>query len=111
MLPICETFSDGGCPIFVHSARNDAKARQARLEKHDAREPASTIAATTIVATTTTAFATIAPTTTATTTPAISQAEPHQLPKPAKRKKRTGTTNTSRYVKIDCLSCTLMTFP
>ena len=70
-------------------------------------EATSTRDATTIVATNTYAFATTAPTTIATTTVATSQAEPHQLTKPAKPKKRTGTTNTG-YAKIDCLSCKLM---
>ena len=107
---VCKACSDGGYPIIVRSARNNAKAKQARLEKQYAREAASTGAANTTVAITTTEFSTIAPTTNAATTASTSQAEPHQLPKPAKRKKRTGTANT-RYVKIHCLSCTLMMFP
>ena len=94
VLPICKACIDDGCPIIVRSARNNANTKQARLEKQDAREAASTGIAASTASTTTTTFATTAPTTIATTIAATSQAEPHQLPKPSKRKKRTGTANT-----------------
>jgi len=57
---------------MVRSARNIAQTKQGRLEKHDAREAASTRVATKTIATTTTAFATIAHTTPSTTNAAPS---------------------------------------
>jgi len=63
VLPICRACSDGGCPIIVQSALNNAKAKEARLEKQNAREASSNRDATTIAAITIYAFATTAPTT------------------------------------------------